>query len=89
MVKTELFMSTVAGNLQVKKDQQAIKNLLEAKKIEYVEYDVASDLEKREYMKKVSGKTVLPQLFINGKFAGTVEELLDLEEDNKFIELFK
>ncbi|KAK5582776.1 hypothetical protein RB653_004362 [Dictyostelium firmibasis] len=89
MVTVELYSSSVSGVLKVKKDQQAIKNLLEAKKIQYIEYDVASDLERRELMKKSSGKTVLPQLFIDGKFAGEVEDLMYLEEDNKFIDLFK
>ncbi|EGC32810.1 hypothetical protein DICPUDRAFT_49338 [Dictyostelium purpureum] len=89
MVKVELYTSSATGMLKIKKDQQAIKNLLEAKGIQYIEYDVASDQERREEMKKISGKTVLPQLMIDGKFAGEVEDLQYLEEDNKFIDLFK
>eukprot|EP01132_Coremiostelium_polycephalum_P006606 gene6606-8175_t len=89
MVKVELYTSSATGMLKIKKDQQALKNLLEAKNIQYIEYDVASDQEKREQMKAASGKTIVPQLFINGKFAGEYDDLAYLEEDNKFIDLFK
>ncbi|KYR01411.1 thioredoxin domain-containing protein [Tieghemostelium lacteum] len=89
MVKVELYTSSATGMMKIKKDQTAIKNLLDAKKIQYIEYDVASDQEKREHMKATSGSTVLPQLFVNGKFVGEYDDLVMLEEDGKFIDLFK
>ncbi|KAF2076889.1 hypothetical protein CYY_001792 [Polysphondylium violaceum] len=85
----ELYTSSATGMLKIKKDQAALKFLLEAKKIQYIEYDVASDTEKREKMKKSSGVSTLPQLFINDVYAGDYDHLAELEENNEFITLFQ
>eukprot|EP01133_Synstelium_polycarpum_P002527 gene2527-2891_t len=89
MVNVTLYTSSATGMLKIKKDQSSLKNLLEAKKIQYLEIDIAADQEAREKMKKASGKTEIPQLFINDKFAGLCDDLLELEEVGQFIDLFR
>ncbi|GAM23581.1 hypothetical protein SAMD00019534_067560 [Acytostelium subglobosum LB1] len=88
-LKVDLFTSSATGMLKIKKDQSALKTLLEAKGIKYNEYDVASDTEKRLWMKETSGKTELPQLFVNDKFVGNYDDLQELEEGGMFMDLFK
>ncbi|EFA84636.1 thioredoxin domain-containing protein [Heterostelium album PN500] len=88
MSNVAVYTSSATGMLKIKKDQQALKTLLEAKGIKYIEYDVASDQEKREHMKKVSGKTELPQLFVNDKFVGNYDDCQALEEVDQFMALF-
>lgn len=39
-------------------------------KVSYIEYDVASNEAKRNEMRRKSGQTKLPQLFINGNYLG-------------------
>jgi len=85
----ELYTSSATGFLKTKKDQAALKQLLEAKKIHYIEHDVASDLEKREVMKKGSGLATVPQLFIDGVYVGDYDRVSELEENDEFIKLFK
>jgi glutaredoxin 3 len=75
-----IYTSSVTGMPKVKKDQQSLKFLLEKKKVPYIEKDVATDSAARDEMKAGSGKTELPQLFVNGVFIGTYDEVLDLEE---------
>ncbi|EGG21358.1 thioredoxin domain-containing protein [Cavenderia fasciculata] len=89
MVTVTLYTSSATGMLKIKKDQSALKTLLEAKGIQYTEYDVASDQAQREHMKKTSGKTELPQLFVNDKFVGLYDDLQALEEIGQFSDLFK
>lgn len=81
--KVEVFISSATGVLKIKKDQTNLKLLLNQKKVAFVEYDVASDVAKRELLKKVTGKTDLPQLVVNGVGVGNFDEVLALEEAGK------
>ncbi|GAM23699.1 hypothetical protein SAMD00019534_068740, partial [Acytostelium subglobosum LB1] len=60
-----LYVSSATAMLKTKKDQVSLKNLLDAKGIQYIEYDVASDVVQREHMRKVSGITTLPQVCVH------------------------
>ncbi|KAL6062254.1 hypothetical protein QOT17_012363 [Balamuthia mandrillaris] len=78
--KVELFTTSATFSLEIKKAQQSLKFLLEQKKVNYEEYDVASNEQKKLEMQQRSGQKKLPQLFIDGQFIGGYEEAQDLEE---------
>jgi glutaredoxin len=43
---------------------------LDAKKVKYVLKDIAADEKAKDEMKDGSGKAVVPQIFVDGKFKG-------------------
>ena len=56
------------------------KALLESKQIQYTEYNVISNPEKRqEMMTRAQGRYTVPQIFFNGEHLGDCEELYRLE----------
>ena len=58
--------------------------LLNRKKIEFTEYNVAKDSSKREEMfKKSNGAKTIPQIFIDEHHVGGNTELQALERDGK------
>ena len=61
----------------------AAKRLLKKKGVEYTEYNVMMNSEKRTEMNQRSngGRTV-PQIFIDGKPIGGCDELFELEGDD-------
>lgn len=61
----------------------AAKRLLDKKGVEYTEYNVMMNSEKRTEMNQRSngGRTV-PQIFIDGKPIGGCDELFELEHDD-------
>ena len=60
------------------------KDLLNRKKIEFTEYNVAKDSSKREEMfKKSNGAKTVPQIFIGKHHVGGNVELQALERDGK------
>ncbi|CAG8536517.1 5803_t:CDS:2 [Dentiscutata erythropus] len=82
--KVEIYGSSVAGNIFVKKNQDSIEFILKANKIEFSFVDVAADDDKQKYMKrKNGGEKRLPQIFVGGEYKGLVK---DLEEANEFRE---
>jgi len=80
----ELFLSLATSSLQVKKDIQSLKFLLDKKGVKYLEYDVGTNEQKKNEAFSKSGKRTLPQLFINGKFVGGYDEVQMLEETGEF-----
>ena len=59
-------------------------DLLNRKKIEFTEYNVAKDSSKREEMfKKSNGAKTIPQIFIGEQHVGGNTELQALERDGK------
>ena len=59
-------------------------DLLNRKKIEFTEYNVAQDTSKREEMlKKSNGARTVPQIFIGDHHVGGNKELQALEKDGK------
>ena len=59
-------------------------DLLNRKKIEFTEYNVAKDSSKREEMfKKSNGAKTIPQIFIDEHHVGGNAELQVLERDGK------
>ena len=59
-------------------------DLLNKKKIKFTEYNIASDLEKREEMfRKSNGAKTIPQIFIGDHHVGGNDELQALEREGK------
>ena len=65
-------------------------DLLNKKKIEFTEYNVAKDVAKREEMlKKSNGARTVPQIFIGDHYVGGNRELQALERDGKLNSLLE
>jgi len=76
-----LYSTSVPVTIKLKHEILRVKRMLECRKIEYEEVDVAVDFERRKEMEADdTGAKKLPQLFIDGKYIGDAEELLELEE---------
>jgi glutaredoxin 3 len=56
------------------------KKLLEAKGVDYEEYDISMDASKREEMiQRANGRTTVPQIFIDDRHVGGFDDLAELE----------
>ncbi|KAJ3125210.1 hypothetical protein HK098_000521 [Nowakowskiella sp. JEL0407] len=75
-----LYGSSVAGNIMVKKKQTRIENIFHARKVDFTFVDVAADEDAKVFMQTGSGKTTIPQIFVDGKYKGGAEELEDANE---------
>lgn len=85
-----LYISSVSGNIQIKKHQQYIQQILEGKKIQFTQIDIAADEKARDHMRKVSGQSKIPQIFINDRYKGGYEEFEEAVESEtlpQFLEL--
>ncbi len=60
------------------------KALLERKGVSYVEYEIDGDAKARQVMSdRASGRSTVPQIFINDKGIGGCDELHDLERNQQ------
>lgn len=60
------------------------KRLLAGKGIDYVEYDVLADSSLRDEMvQRASGRTTVPQIFIDGKHVGGSDDIHDLDRQGR------
>ncbi|HWH22574.1 MAG TPA: glutaredoxin 3 [Allosphingosinicella sp.] len=60
------------------------KKLLEDKGVEYDEYEISADPEKRaEMMQRASGRHTVPQIFIDGRHVGGSDDLAELERSGQ------
>ena len=65
-------------------------DLLNRKKIEFTEYNIAKDVAKREEMlKKSNGSITVPQIFVGDYHVGGNRELQALERQGKLDNLLK
>ena len=84
MAKVEIYTSMLCGYCH------AAKRLLKQKGVDYTEYDVGCDVEKRAKMTELAGgRTSVPQIFINGIHVGGSDELYALERDGKLSEMLE
>jgi glutaredoxin 3 len=68
----------------------AAKHLLNKKKVEYIEFDIAIDPEKMaEMQKKTDGARTVPQIFVGETYVGGYNELKALEIAGKLDNLLK
>jgi glutaredoxin 3 len=60
------------------------KALLAGKGAAYEEYDISTDMGKRqEMLGKANGRTTVPQVFIGGRHVGGSDDLAALDRDGK------
>ena len=82
MAKVEIYTSMLCGYCH------AAKRLLKERGVDFVEYDVGCDAEKRAGMtERAGGRTSLPQIFIDGRHIGGCDELHALDLAGKLTPL--
>lgn len=59
----------------------AAKNLLAKRGLEFEEIPVAGDAKAEQQMRKLSGRTTVPQIFIDDKPIGGYTELVELDRE--------
>ena len=68
----------------------AAKHLLNKKKVNYAEYDIAVDPSKlQEMQERTNGARTIPQIFIGNTYVGGYNELKALEIEGKLDNLLK
>ena len=77
MAKVEIYTSALCGYCS------RAKNLLEKKGVNFIEYDVTFDTGKRQEMSVRTGKTAVPQVFIDDKPVGGSSDLIELDVDGE------
>ena len=61
----------------------AAKSLLAKRGLDYEEIEVTHDALQEKEMRKLSGRTTVPQIFIDGKSIGGYQELLALDKQGQ------
>ena len=68
----------------------AAKHLLNKKKVNYIEFDIAVDeSKKKEMQEKTNGARTIPQIFIGDTYVGGYDELKALEVAGKLNSLLE
>jgi len=88
----QVFLTTIASQVVVRKRQDYILRILQTKKIPYTSYDLASDEDaKRLWRRKApSDKQQLPGILVGGVFPGdfdAFEEAVECEDIATFLQL--
>lgn len=66
------------------------KRLLDMKGVDYTEYEISHDHDKRaEMIQRANGRTTVPQVFIDGEHVGGSDDLMALEMAGKLDERLK
>ena len=65
----------------------AAKNLLEELKLDYKEINIEEENISRQMLLDLSGGYTVPQIKINDKFIGGYDELQNLYQNNKLLDL--
>ena len=61
----------------------AAKNLLKKRGLEFEEIPVSGDARAEQQMRELSGRTTVPQIFIDGRPIGGYTELVELDMEGK------
>jgi len=88
----DYYYSSVSSNLEIKKHQQKIEMILDAKKIPYQKLDVAADESLKAKMREIAkNPTALPPQLCNGdQYCGgfdAFDEAVEADELEKFLKL--
>lgn len=59
------------------------RRLLRHKGADFEEIDVANDPEKRQWLGTATGRSTVPQIFINGRAVGGYDDLAELDSTGK------
>ncbi|KAJ3069361.1 hypothetical protein HDU98_007602 [Podochytrium sp. JEL0797] len=78
-----VYFSEVASTIKSKKDTTRMCDLLTINKIEFTKLDVSTDEVAKAFMKSKSRAKpgVLPLIFVNDEFKGTIDEMEEANED--------
>jgi glutaredoxin 3 len=63
------------------------KALLDEKGLDYEEYDVTHDVELEQVMQTQTGRTSVPQIYINGEHLGGSDDLSAADRDGRLSSL--
>lgn len=77
MTKVEIYTTPICGYCH------RAKALLSKKGVKFTEINVLMKRETRQEMEKRSGRTSVPQIFINGKSIGGSDDLCELDFDGE------
>ncbi len=78
MAEVEIYTTSLCGYCH------RAKHLLKNKGVEFIEYDVTFDADKRREMReRADGRTSVPQIFIDGKGVGGSDDLIELDIDDE------
>jgi len=76
-----IYLSTVSGNMQIKKKQDQIRNILDGKKIVYQIVDISTNVEGKERMRSMAGpRSLPPQIENHGEYCGDYDAFIDAVE---------
>jgi len=85
-----VYVSTVSSNMELKKQQQKIKMVLDGKKIEYVIADIATFPDLKTKMKEIAGENATaPQLAKDDEYLGDFDAFDAAVEDERLMEFLK
>ncbi|KAI6654591.1 SH3 domain-binding glutamic acid-rich-like protein 3 [Oopsacas minuta] len=92
VAKIDYYYSSVSSNLEIKKQQDRIQNVLDSKKIAYNKIDIAASEDSKAKMRKIVGdeKALAPQLANGDQYCGNFEkfeEAIEGEELEVFLKL--
>ncbi len=74
MAKVEIYSSPFCGYCY------RAKHLLSQKGVDYIEYDVLAEPDRRaEMVSRANGRTTVPQIFIDGRHIGGSDDLYALD----------
>ncbi|XP_023669524.2 SH3 domain-binding glutamic acid-rich protein isoform X18 [Paramormyrops kingsleyae] len=90
----KVYLATSSGSTAIKKKQQDVVGFLEALKIEYMQLDIASNEENRQWMrenvpgekKPTNGIPLPPQIFNGEDYCGDYDTFFDAKEENQVFE---
>ncbi len=78
MAEVEIYTTSLCGYCH------RAKHLLKNKGVDFIEYDVTFNVEKRAEMReRAGGRTSVPQVFIDGKGVGGSDDLIELDLDDE------
>ena len=84
MAKVEIYTKAFCGYCA------RAKRLLDAKGVDYEEYDITLGGPKRaEMLQRANGRTTVPQIFVDGRHIGGSDDLHELERDGRLDPLLK
>lgn len=84
MAKVEIYTKAFCGFCA------RAKRLLDAKGVDYEEYDLTMGGPRRaEMLQRANGRTTVPQIFIDGRHVGGSDDLHALERDGRLDPMLK
>jgi len=89
--KIQIFVTSVSSSSEIKGQQQRIKMVLEGKKVDFEEVDIAADSSLKDKMRELAGdpKCLPPQLAKGSDYLGNYEAFNNAVEDEALEQFLK